>query len=236
MTDSGNYDQTELAGFDALASRWWDPEGEMGALHRLNPVRVEYIAGRVRLDGAQILDVGCGGGILSEALARAGAQVTGIDLAEAALEVAGLHQSESGLENISYQLCAAEDLARSKPGKWDVVTCLEMLEHVPEPSSVVAACATLVKPGGAVFFSTINRGLSSFVKAIVGAEYLLGLLPRGTHTWSRFIRPSELDRWARESELRLAGITGFGADPLGRRFHLSSNVDVNYLAHYLKAD
>lgn len=235
MSETGNFDAAELAGFDALASRWWDPAGEMGALHRMNPVRVGYIASRVELEGARVLDVGCGGGLLCEALAQQGAHVTGLDLAESALEVARLHLAESGIENVEYRRGTAEEVLQSEPGHWDVVTCLEMLEHVPDPSSTVAACAQLVKPGGTVFFSTINRGPASFIKAIIGAEYVLGLLPRGTHTWSRFIRPSELNRWAGDAGLTLQHMTGMDADLLGRNFYLCDDVDVNYLAHFVRA-
>lgn len=228
---SRNVDPAELARFDAIASRWWDPNGEFRPLHRINPLRTRYIAERCALPGRRVLDVGCGGGLLSEALANEGAKVTGIDMAEGALSVARLHQLESGLK-IDYRQTTAEEFAEERPATYDVVTCLEMLEHVPEPDSVVEACAALVQPGGDVFFSTINRTAKAFALAIVGAEYLLKWVPRGTHEYRKFIRPSELERWARGAGLTLRNLSGLEYDPLGDRFFLSGNVDVNYFAHF----
>lgn len=225
-----NADAAEVTRFNALATRWWDPAGEMRPLHQMNPVRVAFIAARAQLRGARCLDVGCGAGLLSEALARAGASVTGIDLALDSLAVARLHQVESGLEGIRYLHCTAEDMAASEPGSYDVVTCLEVLEHVPDPASTIAACARLLRPGGAAFFSTINRNLAAYMVTIVGAEYLLGVLPRGTHDYSRYIRPSELDAWARQAGLaleELAGIEVAGKDG----FRIGDSVRVNYIAH-----
>jgi 2-polyprenyl-6-hydroxyphenyl methylase/3-demethylubiquinone-9 3-methyltransferase len=234
MTGTGlNVDPAEVARFNALASRWWDPAGEMRMLHRMNPVRLDFIRERAPLAGVRCLDVGCGAGLLSEGLARAGATVTAIDLAEESLGVARLHQIESGLAGIEYRCAAVEELAAEAPGRFDVVTCLEMLEHVPDPASVVRACARLVRPGGDVFFSTINRTPRAFLVAVLGAEYLLGILPRGTHEFSRFIRPSELDAWARECGLSLAGLAGMLAGRGG--FRLSDDVQVNYLAHFRRA-
>lgn len=229
-TNPANADPAEVARFNALASRWWDPTGEMRLLHRMNPVRVGYIRQRVRLAGARCLDVGCGAGLLSEALAREGAEVTGIDLAEDSLTVARLHQLESGLECLNYRCMAAEDLVVTEAGRYDVVTCLEMIEHVPDPASAVAACAHLVRPGGDVFFSTINRTAKAYLGAILGAEYLLGILPRGTHDFSRFIRPSELDAWARRAGLALADLAGLLPEA-GGGFRIGRDVRVNYLAH-----
>jgi 2-polyprenyl-6-hydroxyphenyl methylase/3-demethylubiquinone-9 3-methyltransferase len=228
---SRNVDPAELARFDAVASRWWDPNGEFRPLHRINPLRTDYIAERCALQGRRVLDVGCGGGLLAESLAQRGAKVTGLDMAEGALSVARLHQLESGLK-IDYRLTTAEDFAREKGSTFDAVTCLEMLEHVPEPASVVAACAELVRPGGDVFFSTINRTAKAFALAIVGAEYVLNWVPRGTHEYRKFIRPSELERWARGAGLALRNLSGLEYDPLGDRFFLSGNVDVNYFAHF----
>lgn len=225
-----NADAAEVTRFNALATRWWDPAGEMRPLHQMNPVRVAFIAARTELRGARCLDVGCGAGLLSEALARAGASVTGIDLALDSLAVARLHQVESGLEGIRYLHCTAEDMAASEPGAYDVVTCLEVLEHVPDPASTIAACARLLRPGGAAFFSTINRNLAAYMVTILGAEYLLGVLPRGTHDYSRYIRPSELDDWARQAGLALedlAGIEVAGKDG----FRIGDSVRVNYIAH-----
>jgi 2-polyprenyl-6-hydroxyphenyl methylase/3-demethylubiquinone-9 3-methyltransferase len=219
-----------VARFNALASRWWDPAGEMRFLHQMNPVRMSFIAARAPLAGARCLDVGCGAGILSEALAREGADVTGIDLAEESLAVARLHQIESGIQKLRYHRMAAEELAAAEAGAFDVVTCLEMLEHVPDPPSAIAACANLARPGGHVFFSTINRNPKAYLTAVLAAEYLLGLLPRGTHDYSRFIRPSELDRWGRQAGLELEDLAGLVPDPTAGGFALGQSVDVNYLA------
>jgi len=224
-----NADPAELAKFSELAHRWWDPESEFAPLHQINPLRLEWIQGLAPLAGQRALDVGCGGGILAEAMARRASQVTGIDLASRPLGVARLHALEAGVENIEYREIAAEALAAEAPGRFDVVTCMEMLEHVPDPSSVVRACATLVRPGGWVFFSTLNRNPKSFLFAIIGAEYVLRLLPKGTHEYARFIRPSELARWTRESGLTLEGSKGMEYNPLTRRYRLSGDTSVNYL-------
>ncbi|MCU7554073.1 bifunctional 2-polyprenyl-6-hydroxyphenol methylase/3-demethylubiquinol 3-O-methyltransferase UbiG [Alteromonas sp. ASW11-19] len=227
-----NVDQQEIDKFGDLASRWWDPEGEFKPLHAINPLRLDFIA--QHCDGLfdkQVVDIGCGGGILAESMARAGAKVTGIDMAERSLEVARLHGLESGI-TVDYQVSTAEDFAHSHAGKYDVVTCMEMLEHVPEPASVVAACAKLVKPGGHVFFSTLNRNIKSYLMGIVGAEYVLGLVPKGTHEHGRFIKPSELMRMTDNAALFSRHITGLHMDPLTQAFYLSDkNVDVNYLLH-----
>lgn len=225
-----NVDPDEIAKFERLAARWWDPSSEFRPLHEINPLRLDWIDARARLSGKRVLDVGCGGGILAEAMAARGARVTGIDLGEAPLAVARLHLKESG-QQVEYRKIAAEDLAREQPGSYDVVTCLEMLEHVPEPASTVAACAQLVKPGGQVFFSTINRNPKSWLFAIVGAEYVLQLLPRGTHDYMKFIRPSELERMSRQAGLRVREYTGMHYNPLTRRYSLAAGVDVNYLVH-----
>ncbi|WMS87228.1 bifunctional 2-polyprenyl-6-hydroxyphenol methylase/3-demethylubiquinol 3-O-methyltransferase UbiG [Pleionea litopenaei] len=228
-----NVDHAEIKKFEALAERWWDKTSEFKPLHDINPLRVDYIekhTGGVR--GKKVLDIGCGGGILSDALAQAGAEVMGIDMGEAPLNVAKLHQLDSG-QSVDYQQITAEQLATTHAGQFDIVTSLEMLEHVPDPSSVIKACRTLVKPDGHVFFSTINRNPKSFMFAIVGAEYLLKMLPKGTHEYAKFIRPSELDRWARQSGLELKDMTGMHYNPLTKNYWLSnSNVDVNYLCHY----
>ena len=234
-TSDTNVDPLELAKFDAAAGRWWDPEGEFKPLHQINPLRADYVAERCDLAGRRVLDVGCGGGLLAEALAARGARVTGIDLAPASLEVARLHLLESGLE-VDYRQTSAEALAEAEPGAFDVVTCMELLEHVPEPASVVAACARLVRPGGDVFFSTLNRTPKAWLFAVVGAEYLLGLLPRGTHDYRRFIRPAELERWARAAGLAFVHMTGLHYQPLLRRYYLAPGVDVNYLVHARRAD
>jgi len=226
---STNYDPAELAKFSALAHRWWDPASEFRPLHEINPLRLahlERLAGG--LAGKRIVDVGCGGGILAEAMALQGAQVVGIDLSERALKVARLHGMEVA-SSVDYRYVSAEDLARAEPESFDVVTCMEMLEHVPEPASIVAACARLARKGGHVFFSTINRNPKSFLFAIVGAEYVLGLLPKGTHEYARFIRPSELTRDCRAAGLRVEDITGMTYNPLTRRYALGRDVDVNYL-------
>ena len=230
MTATANADSSELGKFDALASRFWDTGGEFGPLHLLNPVRARFVAERAKLSGARVLDVGCGGGLLAEALARAGAQVTAIDLAPGMIEVARLHALEQKLE-IDYRVVAAEAVAVADPAGFDVVTCMEMLEHVPEPEKMVATLASLVKPGGAVFVSTLNRNLKSFLMAIVGAEYILKLIPRGTHEYERLIRPNELARWARTADLSLRELAGIELNPFTRHCKLTRNVDVNYLAH-----
>ncbi len=227
--EMSNVDAQELAKFSELAHKWWDPESEFRPLHQINPLRLEWIDGLAMLGGKQVLDVGCGGGILAEAMAHRAAQVTGIDLAARPLGVARLHALEAGVENLEYREIAAEALAAEKPGAFDVVTCMEMLEHVPDPASVVSACSTLVKPGGWVFFSTLNRNPKSFLFAIIGAEYVLGLLPRGTHEYARFIRPSELARWTRETGLALQASRGLEYNPLTRRYWLSGDTSVNYM-------
>ncbi len=228
-----NVDEAEIRKFEALAARWWDPNSEFRPLHEINPLRVNYINQKVNLAEMRVLDVGCGGGILAEAMVHHGAQVTAIDMADASLSVARLHQLESGLE-IDYRKCSAEDIAAEEPATFDVVTCLEMLEHVPDPSSVVDACARLVKPGGKVFFSTINRNPKSYLFAIIGAEYVLNLLPRGTHDYDKFIKPSELAGWARDSGLQLNDQIGMGYNPLSKKYFLEQGVSVNYLATYTR--
>ena len=223
-----NVDPAELQKFGALAHRWWDPEGEFRPLHELNPLRLEWIEALARLPGASALDIGCGGGILAESMARQGARVTGIDLSEKALEVARLHLAESGLQ-VRYELSSAEEFAGRHPDRFDVVTCMELLEHVPEPASTVAACARLAKRGGRVFFSTINRNPKSYLFAVIGAEYVLGLLPRGTHDYTRFIRPSELAHWCRDAGLRPQEVTGMSYGPVTKKYRLGPDCDVNYL-------
>ena len=224
-----NVDPAELAKFSELAHRWWDPESEFRPLHQINPLRLEWIARQVSLADQQVLDVGCGGGILAEAMARQGADVLGIDLAGKSLKVAQLHALESGLTKVAYREVAVEALAAERPASFDVVTCMEMLEHVPDPASVVRACTELVKPGGWVFFSTLNRNPKSFLFAIVGAEYLLNLLPRGTHEFAKFIKPSELAAYCRDAGLDLQGTRGMEYNPLTKRYWLSGDTSVNYL-------
>jgi 2-polyprenyl-6-hydroxyphenyl methylase/3-demethylubiquinone-9 3-methyltransferase len=226
-----NADGAELAKFDAGAAAFWDLRGEFRPLHLLNPVRVQFIAERTALAGSRVLDVGCGGGLLAEALARAGARVTAIDLAPAMIEVARLHAAESALA-VDYRLSSAEDVAAAEPAGFDVVTCMEMLEHVPEPAAMTATLAHLLRPGGALFVSTINRNLKSFLLAIVGAEYVLNLIPRGTHEYERLIRPAELARWARAAGLTVSAMAGIELNPFTERVALSRNVTVNYLAHF----
>lgn len=224
-----NVDQSELDKFSALAARWWDPTSEFKPLHAINPLRLGWIrelAGELR--GKEILDVGCGGGILAESMAATGAQVTGIDLAQKSLQVARLHGLESGVK-VDYQAISAEDMAAQHPGRFDIVTCMEMLEHVPNPASIVSACAAMVKPGGWVFFSTLNRNPKSFLFAIVGAEYVLRLLPRGTHSYESFIRPSELAAAARQAALEPVQMRGLEYNPFGDRYSLSADTSVNYL-------
>jgi 2-polyprenyl-6-hydroxyphenyl methylase/3-demethylubiquinone-9 3-methyltransferase len=228
-----NADPAELAKFSDLASRWWDPESEFKPLHQINPLRADYIGRRVNLRGQRVLDVGCGGGLLTERLAADGAEVKGIDLSEKALAVARLHLLESDL-SVDYEQISAEDYAKRHPEEFDVVTCLEMLEHVPDPGSVVWACAKLVRPGGTLFFSTINRNPKSWLLAIVGAEYILNLLPKGTHDYRKFIKPSELDRWARDAGLQAQELTGMHYNPLSREYNLAPGVDVNYLGAFTR--
>ena len=228
-----NVDDLEIKKFEALAARWWDPTSEFKPLHEINPLRMGYLSEKTSLAGKRILDIGCGGGLLAEAMARQGAEVVAIDMAEASLAVARLHQLESQLE-IDYRRIPAEELAASEPEQYDVVTCLEMLEHVPDPSAIVAACFALVKPGGHVLFSTINRNPKSYLFAIIGAEYVLNLLPRGTHEYAKFIRPSELAGWARSAGLELQEQRGMTYNLLSKRYSLGNDLDVNYLAHYRK--
>ena len=228
--DSPNIDAAEVAKFEAMAHRWWDPEGDFRPLHDINPVRLAWIAKRHALPGARVLDVGCGGGLLTEAMALAGAAVTGIDAGEAPLTVARLHSLESGVE-VTYRQVPAEALAAEQPGSFDAVCCLEMLEHVPDPGSVVRACADLVRPGGDLFFSTINRNPKAWALAVVGAEYVLGLLPKGTHDYARFIRPSELARHLRAANLQVKEIAGMRYNPFSRHCSISADVDINYIVH-----
>jgi len=236
MSEAHNVDHAEVRKFEELASRWWDPHSEFKPLHEINPLRLGYIDELADLSGKHVLDVGCGGGILSESMAAKGAQVTGIDMGEAPLEVARLHLLESGLE-VNYARIPAEELAREQPATFDVVTCMEMLEHVPEPGSIIQACHDLVKPGGHVFFSTINRNPKSYLFAIVGAEYLLNMLPKGTHDYAKFIRPSELDNWIREAGLVSHQITGMTYNPFTRTYKLDpQDVDVNYLVATRRPD
>ncbi|HXV40076.1 MAG TPA: bifunctional 2-polyprenyl-6-hydroxyphenol methylase/3-demethylubiquinol 3-O-methyltransferase UbiG [Steroidobacteraceae bacterium] len=234
MHSGATVDPAEISKFDAAAPRWWDPDGEFRPLHDLNPARLDYIEARAGLAGRRALDVGCGGGLLAEGMARRGARVTGIDLAPAVLEVARLHALDAGIE-VDYRQVAAEALAAAEPGKFDLVTCLEMLEHVPDPAGVLQAIARLVRPGGDVVCSTINRNPKAFALAIVGAEYLLRLLPRGTHQYSRLIRPSELARWGRAAGLELVDLAGLEYNPATRRARVSADTSVNYLAHFRRA-
>ena len=229
MSEHVNADPAELAKFSELAHRWWDPESEFRPLHEINPLRLGWINGLVPLKSKRVLDVGCGGGILADSMARQGAEVLGIDLATKALRVAQLHALEAETPNVQYREASAEEVAAEQPGSFDVVTCMEMLEHVPDPASVVRSCATLAKPGGWVFFSTINRNAKAFLFAILGAEYVLNLLPRGTHTYGKFIRPSELAGYARSAGLELQQARGMEYNPVTRRYRLSGDSSVNYL-------
>ncbi|MGI0116938.1 bifunctional 2-polyprenyl-6-hydroxyphenol methylase/3-demethylubiquinol 3-O-methyltransferase UbiG [Zooshikella sp. RANM57] len=236
VNTDNNVDADEIAKFEALASRWWDRNSEFKPLHDINPLRLNFIDERASLAGKKVLDVGCGGGILSESMALRGAQVQGIDMGEAPLTVAKLHCLESGA-NVEYTQTTAEALAQEKPGYFDVVTCLEMLEHVPDPSSVIKACSQLVKPGGHVFFSTINRNPKSYLFAIVGAEYVLKILPKGTHDWSKFLRPAELARWVRAAGLQPQTMTGMTYNPITKHYKLDKHdVSVNYLLHTVKPE
>ncbi|GGG48823.1 ubiquinone biosynthesis O-methyltransferase [Pseudohongiella nitratireducens] len=230
-----NRDDAEIRKFEALASRWWDPNSEFKPLHEINPLRMGFINRKVNPAGQRCIDIGCGGGILSEALAHQGADVTAIDLAEASLAVARLHQLESGLD-IRYENIAAEAMADREAGQYDIVTCLEMLEHVPDPAAIVSACAKLVRPGGHIFLSTINRNPKAWLFAIVGAEYVLNLLPRGTHDYAHFIKPSELAFWCRQAGLQQGELTGMTYNPLTKKYRLENDVSVNYLVHYTKPD
>jgi 2-polyprenyl-6-hydroxyphenyl methylase/3-demethylubiquinone-9 3-methyltransferase len=225
-----NADETELKKFSELAHKWWDKNSEFKPLHEINPLRLDYIDGLVGLKDKRVLDVGCGGGILSESMYFKGADVTGIDLGEKALNVAKLHQLESSAK-VNYQLISVEQLATEQPASFDVVTCMEMLEHVPDPASIVAACAKLVKPGGSVFFSTINRNPKAYLFAVVGAEYILNLLPKGTHDYAKFIKPSELSSWARQVGLTVSDLRGMSYNPLTQHYWLGDDVSVNYLIH-----
>ncbi|HEY4342418.1 MAG TPA: bifunctional 2-polyprenyl-6-hydroxyphenol methylase/3-demethylubiquinol 3-O-methyltransferase UbiG [Steroidobacteraceae bacterium] len=227
----GNADRAEIGKFDAIAHRFWDPDGEFRPLHLINPVRVGYVAERCRIKDARVLDIGCGGGLLCEALQQLGAQVTGIDLAPAMLESARLHAAERGI-TIDYRLLSAEALAAAEPASFDIVTCMEMVEHVPDPASIVRSMATLLRPGGAAFLSTLNRTPQSFIQAIVAAEYLLRLLPRGTHEYERLVRPSELALWGRTVGLTLQDVRGMAFDPFTARASLSRDASVNYLVHF----
>jgi 2-polyprenyl-6-hydroxyphenyl methylase/3-demethylubiquinone-9 3-methyltransferase len=230
-----NVDAGEVAKFDALAARWWDPDGEFRPLHEINPLRLDWIRRYADLNGRSVVDIGCGGGILAESMAAAGADVTGIDMAESPLAVARLHQVESGID-VDYRQSTAEELAATNPGQYDIVTCLEMLEHVPSPAQIIASVHTLLRPGGQAFFSTINRNPKSFVFAIVGAEYVLKLLPAGTHEYRKFIRPSELDSWARDAGLELKASIGMHYNPLTRDYSLGPGLDVNYLMHFRRPE
>ncbi len=233
MTQTANIDPAEIKKFEDLASRWWDTQGEFKPLHEMNPLRLSFINTGSPLDGKKACDIGCGGGILSESMAKCGATTTGIDMGKAPLSVARLHAMESELE-IDYQQITAEEMAEQHPAEFDVITCMEMLEHVPDPSSVIKACFTLVKPGGSVYFSTINRNPKAYAFAIVGAEYLMKMLPRGTHDYSKFIKPSELDEWARSAGLKLTDLKGVSYNPFTGLFSQSQDVDVNYMVHYTR--
>jgi 2-polyprenyl-6-hydroxyphenyl methylase/3-demethylubiquinone-9 3-methyltransferase len=235
MTDrTSNVDHDEIAKFEKLAARWWDPESEFKPLHDINPLRLDYIDRLAGLQGKRVLDVGCGGGLLTEGMAARGADVTGIDMGNAPLTVARLHQHESGLD-IDYRQATAEQLASEEPGGFDIVTCLEMLEHTPDPAAVIGACARLIRDDGYIFLSTINRNPKSWLFAVVGAEYILNLLPRGTHEYEKFIRPSEMEAWSRAAGLSLEDLSGMSYNPLTREYRLGSDVSVNYLACFRRA-
>lgn len=231
MNNASNVDPSEIQKFSELASRWWDPESEFKPLHQINPLRLNYILERAQgLNSKKVIDIGCGGGILADAMAEKGAEVTGIDMSEAALSVAKLHQLESG-QNVNYLQSTAEDIAAERAGQYDIVTCLEMLEHVPDPASVIASCAKLLKPNGHLFVSTINRNPKAFVFAIVGAEYILKLLPKGTHEYAKFIKPSEIAAWSRNANLALQDSIGMHYNPFTKNYKLAPGLEVNYLMH-----
>ncbi|KGK56137.1 2-polyprenyl-6-hydroxyphenyl methylase/3-demethylubiquinone-9 3-methyltransferase [Xanthomonas arboricola] len=232
-SSSTNFHQAELDKFAALANRWWDADGPQKPLHALNPVRLQYVSARQQLAGARVLDVGCGGGLLSESMARLGAQVTAIDLAPELVKVARLHSLESGVQ-VDYRVQSVEDLAAEQPGSFDAVTCMEMLEHVPDPTAIIRACASLLKPGGKLFLSTLNRTPAAFALAVVGAEYIARLLPKGTHHYKDFIKPAELAAWLRNAELQLDDVSGMLYEPWRNRARLSSRTEVNYLAYAVK--
>lgn len=234
MAGTENFDSAEIAKFEKLAARWWDPGSEFKTLHDINPLRLDYIERHVPLQDKHVLDVGCGGGLLTEGMALRGARVTGIDMGKAPLGVARLHQHESGLD-IDYQQATPEQMVQAHAGEYDLVTCLEMLEHVPDPAAAIAACAALVKDGGHVLLSTINRNPKAYLFAVLGAEYLLRMLPRGTHDYARFIRPSEMSTWTRAAGLQLLDLTGLSYNPLTREYRLGTDVSVNYLACFQKA-
>lgn len=234
MTQFTNTDHEEIKKFDNVADIWWDPKGSMGTLHTINPLRTKFITDKVNIHERAVLDVGCGGGILTEALAKAGARVVGIDLSEASLEAARLHASQQGLQNVEYRYESIENVAEKRAGEFDVVTCMEMLEHVPEPDKTIAICAQLLKPGGHAFFSTINRTPKAFLFAIIGGEYILHLLPKGTHTYKKLIRPSELKKWTRESGLEFQHLASLMYNPFNRKFKVEEKEDVNYMAHFVK--
>ena len=228
-----NVDQSEIAKFSALAHRWWDPNSEFKPLHAINPLRLDWIKSFVSLEGKKVVDIGCGGGILAESISQSGADTTGIDLSDKALKVAQLHALEVGA-NLTYRSISAEVLAEEQPEQYDVVTCMEMLEHVPDPASVVHACAQLVKPGGSVFFSTINRNPKAYLFAVVGGEYLLNMLPKGTHEYEKFIKPSELSAWARQADLTIGELKGMSYNPFTQHYSFGADISVNYLIHTTK--
>lgn len=235
MQTTHNIDPEEIAKFDDLAARWWDPQGDFKPLHDLNPLRLQFIEERAPLAGKRVLDAGCGGGILAESMAQRGAEVVGIDAAEATIGVAKLHRLESGIK-VDYRHATPEELAHQEPQHYDIITCMELLEHVPDPSSVVNACGTLVRPGGHVFFSTINRNPKAYLLAIIGAEYVLRLLPKGTHDYAKFIKPSELAKWSRAAGLQLEAITGLSYNPLTKTYQLGADIQVNYITSMRAAD
>jgi len=234
-TKKVNVDESEIAKFEALAARWWDKNSEFKPLHEINPLRLQYIDEHASLAHKTVLDVGCGGGILTESMAIKGAQVSGIDLAKALVKVAQLHALETGIE-VQYEQVSAEQFAQQHPQKFDIVTCMEMLEHVPDPAAIISACYSLVKPGGSVFFSTLNRNPKSYLLAIIGAEYLLNLLPKGTHDYKKFIRPAELARWVRQTNLTMKELIGLTYNPFNKQYRLCSDLNVNYIAYTVREE